>query len=982
MQYLGIAADEPERIKRHTRPGVVLPLVEIGWDEAYCRKWCEENDLLSPIYTNAARGGCWFCHNQGVEQLRLLRRDYPDLWKILLKWDSDSPFTFKPDGHTVHDYDLRYAMEDRGLIPTDRKFRWAMIQDSALLSALKGSDEMRLISYDCEVFAYDWLVVFKDKETGQRTRIWNDNEALKMALSEDGIYVGFNSKHYDQFIIKAIAAGFTPQEVKQVNDYIIGGGQGWDCPLLKDFYFAFNNVDIKDDMQMGLSLKAIEGHLGLSVQESTVPFDIDRPLTEEERRETEFYCDHDVDTAEQLIDIRKDYLKNKVQIGRLAGLSDVKAMGMTNAKLTAAMLKASKKPHDDERQYVYPENLKKEYIPPEVFAFFDKMYDLTISDKDLFSGKLDFQIGDCPGVIGYGGIHAAIPNYFFDEAESGNRVIRNKDVASYYPHLMTLCGYTSRNIPSAEVFENVLETRMKAKASGDKATANALKLVVNTTYGALLNKYNDLFDPLMGRSVCITGQLFLLELAQHLYKDIPGLKIVQLNTDGIMVECDRADLGKLDEICDEWQARTGFELEEDSVVKIAQKDVNNYVEVQPGGKSKAKGGYLVKGISTVGAFNINNSCCIVATALKEFFVNGTPVEETIENCDDIFQFQIVAKAGAKYREAYHLVDGVKEPVQKVNRVYATADERYGKLFKVKAEDDSTAKIESLPEHCIIDNDNHLTIADVDKTFYIEMAQKRVNDFKGIKPEKKKSTRRTKSMATTKTETKVENVYQKLIKAREQFLNSDVQKTGKNMHLSFKYFELEDIVPTATRIFATLGLVGLANFTADTATLSIVNTETPEEVITFVAPFNQIAPIVSNAGKQATNEMQALGSSITYMRRYLYMIALDICESDSIDANLGKGEAPAPAAETPKAPPATPEQRAAVTQDLTNKNGNATPLQIKGLKAVLKKLKETDPSKEEMIAKIAVQTEGFTVITKTDCETLIQRITAMLEGGQA
>lgn len=127
MQYLGIAADEPERIKRHTRPGVVLPLVEIGWDEAYCRKWCEENDLLSPIYTNAARGGCWFCHNQSVEQLRLLRRDYPDLWKILLKWDSDSPFTFKPDGHTVHDFDLRFCAEDLGIVPTDRKFRWAML---------------------------------------------------------------------------------------------------------------------------------------------------------------------------------------------------------------------------------------------------------------------------------------------------------------------------------------------------------------------------------------------------------------------------------------------------------------------------------------------------------------------------------------------------------------------------------------------------------------------------------------------------------------------------------------------------------------------------------------------------------------------------------------------------------------------------------------------------------------------------------------
>lgn len=836
---------------------------------------------------------------------------------------------------------------------------------------------MRLIVYDVEVFCEDWLVIFKDIETGKYTCVHNDNEELKECISEDCIYIGFNSKHYDQFIIKAICCGFTPQEVKQVNDFIIGGGQGWECPMLRDFFFRFNNVDIKDDMQMGLSLKAIEGHLGLSVEESTVPFDIDRPLTEEELKETAKYCIHDVDTTEKLVELRKDYLKNKIHIGKLAGLDEVKAMGMTNAKLTAALLKAEQKPHDDERKYVSPPNLKREYIPQEVFDFFDRMYDPEISDKELFSGKQTFSIGDCPGVVGYGGIHAAIPNYFFVESE--DRVIRNKDAASYYPHLMTLCGYTSRNIPSAKVFEDVLETRMKAKASGDKATANALKLVVNTTYGALLNRYNDLFDPLMGRSVCITGQLFLLELAQHLYADIPDLKIVQLNTDGIMVECDRKYLPKLDEICDEWQSRTGFELEEDAVVRIAQKDVNNYVEVQEGGKAKSKGGYLVRGISTVGAFNINNNACIVAAAVKEYLVNGVPVEDTINGCNDIFQFQLIAKAGVKYREAYHLVDGEKVPVQKVNRVYATKDERYGKLFKVKAENDSTAKIEMLPEHCIIDNDNHLTIDDVDKTFYIEMAKKRINDFLGIKPEKKKGGR--KKMATTKktetTDTAAMNIYQKLLKARAMFLEADVKKTGKNMHLSFKYFELEDIVPTATRIFGEVGIVPLVNFTADTATMTIVNTDNPEETVTFVSPFNQIAPIVSNTGKQATNEMMALGSSITYMRRYLYMIALDICESDGIDANAG---VPAPAAPAPKAPPATPEQRQEVKQELTAPDDNATALQIKSLKAVLKKLKDADPSKEEMIAQIAVQTNGFTVISKADCETLIQRITAMLEGG--
>lgn len=231
------------------------------------------------------------------------------------------------------------------------------------------------------------------------------------------------------------------------------------------------------------------------------------------------------------------------------------------------------------------------------------------------------------------------------------------------------------------------------------------------------------------------------------------------------------------------------------------------------------------------------------------------------------------------------------------------------------------------------------------------------------------------MATTKSP---ENVYQKLLKARAEFLKADVQKTGKNMHLSFKYFELDDIVPAAIRIFAEVGLIPVVNFTDDTATMTIVNTDNPEETVAFIAPFNQIAPIVSNAGKQATNEMQALGSSITYMRRYLYMLALDICESDGIDANIGT-PAPTPAP-TPKAPPATPEQRQEVKRELTAPADNATPLQIKGLKAVLKKLKEAEPNREEMIAQIAVQTRGFTSISKSDCETLIQRITAMLEGG--
>lgn len=819
---------------------------------------------------------------------------------------------------------------------------------------------MKIITYDCEVFAHDWLVTFKDKETGQFTCIWNDNEALKACIDDDTIYIGFNSKHYDQYIIKAITGGLSPQEVKKVNDYIIGGGQGWQCPLL-DFYYQFNNVDIRDDTQQGLSLKAIEGHLGLPIRESKIPFDIDRPLTEEERRKTEFYCKHDVNTTEKLIDLRKGYLQNKINLGRLAGISDVKAMSMTNAKLTAAMLKASPKEHNDERDYVYPDNLRREFIPDEVFEFFDKLKDKSISDEEVFKEKLKLMIGECPVTIAYGGIHGAIPNFFWEESEE--RGIWNEDVGSYYPHLCTINGYTSRNIPSPQIYKDILDKRMEAKKKGDKQTANALKLVCNTTYGCLLNRYNDLYDPLMGRSVCISGQLYLLELAEHCYRDIKDIRIIQLNTDGLMVECKKSDYQKLSEICAEWQERTGFELEEDTIVKIAQKDVNGYVEVQSDGTAKAKGGYLVKGIAPAGAFNINNTTCIVATALKEYLVKGTPVEETINACDDIFQFQIIAKAGAKYKEAYHLVDGQEVPIQKVNRVYATKDPRYGKLYKVKTEDDSEAKIESLPEHCIIDNDNELTIQDVDKTFYIEMAQKRVNDFLGIVEKKGK-----KKMATS---TKVAlNVYQKLIEAREKFLASEVNRSGKNMNLEFQYFELKDIVPPITHIFKELGLVGIMKFTDTVATLTIVNTEDDEESIEFTAPFNQIQPIISNAGKQVTNDMQALGSSITYMRRYLYLIAIDICVNDEIEPDIGE-KAPVNKA------PATAQERAEVKTNLTAPENPATDLQIKGLKGVLKRLKEAQPDKEEFITQIAVETDSFKNLSKEDCEALIQKVTKML-----
>ena len=126
VEYIGIAADEPKRFAQ-LNERKRAPLVEFGVDEELCGLYCRYNDILSPSYETSFRDGCWFCHNQGVSQLRLLRKNYPDLWALLMKWDLDSPVSFKADGHTVHDFDRRFQLEDDMLIHPDAPFRWSML---------------------------------------------------------------------------------------------------------------------------------------------------------------------------------------------------------------------------------------------------------------------------------------------------------------------------------------------------------------------------------------------------------------------------------------------------------------------------------------------------------------------------------------------------------------------------------------------------------------------------------------------------------------------------------------------------------------------------------------------------------------------------------------------------------------------------------------------------------------------------------------
>ena len=907
-------------------------------------------------------------------------------------------------------------------------------------------DDYEVYVYDCEVFHSDWLFVFRNRKSGECTAFWNDPEGLEgfMDAHEDALFAGYNSSHYDQYILKSILAGCDPEQVKEVNDWIVGtDNQPWEHPYLSGFFYSFNDIDLMKDVQMGTSLKSIEGHAGMSVEESDVPFDIDRALTDEERAEVEVYCRHDVEATAQLLEMRTDYLLTKETLGARAGIEPARAMSLTNAKLTAAVLGAERSEWNDEREYRYPDNLLKEFVPPEVFAFFDRMADESVPDEELWSSKLEIEVGGCPVTLGFGGIHGALPKW---KGESDSKMqLVNADVASYYPSLMIYNGYTSRNMPHPDVFKDIYEERLQAKRSGDKATANALKLIVNTTYGATLNQYNDLYDPLMARSVCVSGQLYLLELACHLVRDVEGLVLVQLNTDGILVMAPKGS--KTDKafmsIVDEWQERTRFTLEFDKVQRIWQKDVNNYAMRLADGHEKFKGGYLVRGASTVGAFSINENATVVADALKLYLLDGVPVADTIDGCDDPRKFQLVAKAGHKYSRVYQekvlaYYNGEPQceqiPVQKCNRVFATRDEKLGRLYKVKAADGRVAKVESLPDHCLICNGGYPPIEGIDKQWYIALAEKRAQDFESEtsmaetnESAAKPAAKRTSAKKPAKTVYQDLNVYQKLAIARRMFLEAGVKKSGVNDVQEYDYFELEDITPVQTRIFAEVGLleeftyiepevIGWSPENADgvrTPVMSealgmstVTNVDSPDQQLFFQLKWGQVPPIISKkTGKEVNMEIQRNGGEQTYMRRYLKMQVLDIVEADSADATSRediekpegepKEKAPsaskkAAAAKPARQKPATAAERKNTAKAVANADGAATPLQLRSLKNAMKKLKdeygESHAEVGQFIAELSAATDKLKhsaegegkPFTKAECEKAIQQLGEMRE----
>lgn len=591
-----------------------------------------------------------------------------------------------------------------------------------------------MIFFDFEVFLYDFLAVFIDTESKKVFSIVNDRDAFIKLYEKNvhNIWVGFNNNHYDKPIYKSIILGMDPKKVSDA--IILDGKDGWQ--ISREFNkIPMINYDVFSSKSFGL--KTLEGFMGKNIKETSVPFDIERKLTKKEIEETIQYCTSDVtNTFDVFVENIDTFNAFMGLIQAFPDQLNLTNLENTSAQLTANVLECEKHDWDDEFDFYFLPCIKLEKYKcvQDWFAqFIGKKFKNQAEKDDFYKNtSLTINVAGVPHTFGFGGCHGA-------ESEPVHYVggLYHVDVNNYYPSLLLAYGLVTRSARN-DNFRVVYNTRKQLKykqthaetkeeAKHYKKAQLPYKLILNALSGAMKDKNNKAYDPRNNNIMCINGQLMLLDLIEHL-EVIPGFKLVQSNTDGLIVQIPDTDKAfeMLDDICYEWETRCSTDkcdirLETDQIQEIYQKDVNNYLWIDLDGGVERKGAY-VKELN-----RLDFDLPIINQALVDYMVKKIPVEDTINKCDDLIMFQKLVKLSNKYEHVEHNGEIYN---YKCYRVFASRDASDGRILKCRSTT-NPAKFGNTPDRCFIENNdvNGVKVPKkLDKQWYIDLAKKRLHDF--------------------------------------------------------------------------------------------------------------------------------------------------------------------------------------------------------------------------------------------------------------
>lgn len=552
------------------------------------------------------------------------------------------------------------------------------------------------------------------------------NESLTCG---DYVFVGFNNKAYDNFLIEDILQNRPINYIKLKSDSVI--------KKRPSQFIDFLNLDTKEQMQPGFSLKKFESMSCMMVEESSIPFDYKDEFTIEQILDVCHYNIQDLRATIKLYKTRKDYFDGKELLVKEYGTSKT-SINYSNGSTAASYLMGRDKlenfePEDPEIYGVptgvklFLENALK--VSPEISHLKTKAEREKAMRKEWTS-----LVMEAHGMVytwGFGGLHAAkgrietnkrgTKKIVYDVVDETD--VQQWDSGSHFPNIMLRDNLLG---PVTNKFRNLVTERLKNKALGNPL-AGTQKIIINSVYGLLRLQSSKLYNPKSAIRVNVSGMVAIYNLADEL--DLVG-NVYQVNTDGIAFK-PYPDVTQetLDNIKQRWEDEFKLQLEVSSFKRLIQRDVNNYIAVKQNDKLKLKGGAVgqANGVDVTKA----SKPTIIDHMLVEKLVYNRPFIITVQE-GEFRNYCFTLKSMKSSTQTGKMVDeNGKVFNNEVNRTYAT--KTGGKVLKEKVGDLENAKFPDTPEQMSIANYElpKEPSADLDYSYYIELAEKKLESWKNV-----------------------------------------------------------------------------------------------------------------------------------------------------------------------------------------------------------------------------------------------------------
>lgn len=520
---------------------------------------------------------------------------------------------------------------------------------------------------DTECYSNVWLLCMQHKDTGERRRYLlqdlteSQRDEIK-TLMRTQYTVGFNSLSYDlPMIAAAIIEEYDNQQLKDLSDklilseqpsWLVCNNEGISVPEL----WVKRHVDLIEIAIGQASLKIYGGRLNCPTMQD-LPLDPSQPVPVDKLLTLITYCFNDISVTQLLL----EHLWKQVQLrDKISKKYGINLRSKSDAQMAEAVIK--KLVSEAKGEMVYKPKTRPNFVtytPPAYIEFSTPaLQEILEAIEDTsfaihkgngsvvmpdWLAKTVIEIDGARYQMGIGGLHSCEKRQYVEAGET--HVLADWDVASMYPTMIVNQRLAPENMGKhfTEIYRGFVTERLAAKHSGDKVTADTLKIFLNGSFGKFGSRFSILYSPKLLIQTTLTGQLSLLMLIERV--TAAGIRVVSANTDGIVMHCPKDREKIMDEITFEWMLDTNMMLERTDYRLIASRDVNSYVAVKTNGEVKRKGAFADQSLAK------NPDRLIIYDAVCAYLANGDPIINTVMNCKDITRFVTVRRVtgGAMWR---------------------------------------------------------------------------------------------------------------------------------------------------------------------------------------------------------------------------------------------------------------------------------------------------------------------------------------------